>query len=309
MNRFRKFYNELLDRSILFSFDKTGYRRHQKQFNPLDGSLAKGKSVVITGGSSGIGLAAAKYFLEHGSKVTVLSRELSKALENLKSDYNQTMRHLAVDLADYRSLKKIVHDLPNVDILVNNAGGMPSYECQQGNLAENIFASQVLGHYCLTRMLIESGKLSDNSRVVFVASGGMYLQRLDLNDLCFKTHPYNKYTAYANAKRAQVILTEILAEIYPNVLFGCCHPGWADTPGVNISMPWFHRLLRHRLRTPEEGADTVLWLALSPEVKRSGGFYFDRNEAPVHLLKKTVESESERKNLIKLCYESYDAIL
>jgi dehydrogenase/reductase SDR family protein 12 len=303
------FLDRFLDKSILFSFDETGYKRHSKSFRPIESETAAGKHILITGGSSGIGLELTSHFLELGSTVVALSRHTSPEVINLQKLYGERLICIECDLADYRFIYKIIDRLPKIDVVINNAGGMPPYQIIDGNICENIFASQVLGHYCLLKLLIENHKLPEYSRVIFVASGGLYLQRLDLTDLTFTSAPYNKYKAYANAKRAQVILTEILASKYQNLNFYCCHPGWVDTPGVSDSMPWFYFLMKHRLRTPKEGADTIQWLALTNEKLSSGYFYFDRKIAPPHLLKKTEETALDRENLYKLCNEAYDAMV
>ena len=130
---------------------------------------------------------------------------------------------------------------------------------------EQMFASQVLAPYILTKTLADVGKLRQGCRIIFVSCGGMYLQKLDLSDLLFEKCSYNKYTGYANVKRTQVILSDLFSKKYPQYLFSSMHPGWADTPGVRYSMPLFKKLLNKRLRSAEEGADTILWLATAPE--------------------------------------------
>jgi hypothetical protein len=80
------------------------------------------------------------------------------------------------------------------------------------------------------------------------------------------------------------------------------HPGWSATPGVRTSLPRFFELLRARLRTPEQGADTIVWLAVSAEVEgQSGGFWFDRERKRTHLLPLTRETATERAKLWALC--------
>jgi dehydrogenase/reductase SDR family protein 12 len=141
-----------------------------------------------------------------------------------------------------------------------------------------MFASQVLAPFILTKSLADQGKLRDGCRIIFVSSGGMYLQRLELSDLLLKKRSYNKYKGYANAKRAQVIINELFSKKYPQYLFSSMRPGWADTPGVRYSMPLFKKLLSKKLRSAEEGADTILWLATAHDYP-SGKFWFDRKEA------------------------------
>jgi NAD(P)-dependent dehydrogenase (short-subunit alcohol dehydrogenase family) len=90
-----------------------------------------------------------------------------------------------------------------------------------------------------------------------------------------------------------------------SVVVNAMHPGWADTPSVETSLPRFHRVTRSILRTPAEGADTVVWLAASPRARQlTGRFFFDREERRTHLLPFTRESEEDRRALWELCERS-----
>lgn len=107
-------------------------------------------------------------------------------------------------------------------------------------------------------------------------------------------------TAYAETKRAQVVLAELWAEEFAasGVCVNAMHPGWADTPSVAASLPRFRRLTKSILRTPAEGADTVIWLAAAARAREhSGRFYFDRSPRRTHLLPGTHESPADREAL------------
>nr|ACF79635.1 unknown [Zea mays] len=128
-------------------------------------------------------------------------------------------------------------------------------------------------------------KAAPDARVITVASGGMYTEPLN-KDLQFTEGTFDGTQQYARNKRVQVALTEWWAEKSGDrgVGFYAMHPGWADTPGVAKSLPGLSERLSGNLRTNDEGADTVVWLALQPKEKlASGAFYFDRAEAPKHL--------------------------
>jgi NAD(P)-dependent dehydrogenase (short-subunit alcohol dehydrogenase family) len=132
----------------------------------------------------------------------------------------------------------------------------------------------------------------------------MYTRRLNLEDPNWTGRDYDGVLAYAETKRAQVVLAELWAEELrgSSVVVNAMHPGWADTPSVKSSLPRFHRLTRSILRTPAEGADTVVWLAASvPARGWTGRFFFDREPRRTHLLPFTREPSEERGALWKLC--------
>jgi len=124
--------------------------------------------------------------------------------------------------------------------------------------------------------------------VIQVSSGGMYTQRFDLAALEMGPDDYDGTVAYARAKRAQLVLMHewVRRTDGSGVSFQAMHPGWADTPGVRDALPGFARVMGPFLRTPEQGADTIVWLASAPEgVETNGGFWLDRrprweNKAP-----------------------------
>eukprot|EP00252_Welwitschia_mirabilis_P009133 TRINITY_DN2146_c0_g1_i1.p2 TRINITY_DN2146_c0_g1~~TRINITY_DN2146_c0_g1_i1.p2 ORF type:complete len:158 (+),score=35.44 TRINITY_DN2146_c0_g1_i1:563-1036(+) len=124
-----------------------------------------------------------------------------------------------------------------------------------------------------------------DSRVITVSSGGMYTAPLT-DDLQFNGGTFDGTLQYARNKRLQVALTEKWTELYGDrgIGFYSMHPGWAATPGVEKSLPQFSNMMAEKLRTSEEGADTIIWLALQPKEKlKSGAFYFDRKETRKHL--------------------------
>lgn len=186
------------------------------------------------------------------------------------------------------------------DLLVHNAGSMPSSLVITKEGFEEMFATQVLAPFILTKTLADLGKLQKGCRIIFVSSAGMYLQKLDLSDLLFKKHAYNKYTGYANVKRAQIVLSSLFSKKYPQYVFSSMHPGWADTPGVRYSLPFFKKLLNKRLRSAKEGSDTILWLATASDYP-NGKFWFDRKEAKTNIFNLNRSKESEEEFLWDYC--------
>jgi len=293
--------NQLLDLSIIFSFDHSGFKRHcPHQLEMVDLSSRHG---IVTGASSGIGLAVAKALLKQGMHCHLIGRDLEKLENSFTSDPTVACAKFhCLDMTDLNKVYSFALDevTTPIDLLIHNAGDMPHSLTITKDGFEQMFASQVLAPFILTKTLADSGKLQQGCRIIFVSSGGMYLQKLDLSDLLFEKRPYNKYTGYANAKRAQVILSELFSKKYPQYLFSSMHPGWADTPGVRYSMPLFKKLLNKRLRSAEEGADTILWLATTPDYS-NGKFWFDRKQAKTTILNLYKSSKNEDDLLWNYC--------
>ncbi|XP_018848102.2 dehydrogenase/reductase SDR family member 12 [Juglans regia] len=278
------------------NFTKAGYVEHSKNFKPEDmEARMNGKNCIVTGANSGIGYATAEGLASRGATVFMLCRNKERgeaALSKIQSATGNTNVHLEVcDLSSISDIKSFAsrfssNDVP-IHILVNNAGVLENKRVTTSEGFELSFAVNVLGTYAITELMLPLlEKAAPDARVITVSSGGMYTSPLT-KDLQFSDSNFNGVEQYARNKRVQVALTEKWAEIYKNkgIGFYSMHPGWADTPGVAMSLPTFSKSLSGKLRTSEEGADTVLWLAVQPKEKLvPGAFYFDRAEATKHLL-------------------------
>ena len=110
------------------------------------------------------------------------------------------------------------------------------------------------------------------------------------------TGEYTGTAAYARTKRGQVILTEIWADNHADrqITVSAMHPGWSDTPGVVDSLPTFSKVIGPLLRTPEQGADTTVWLSATDEQIPSGKFWLDRTPRITHMTDKTKERPEDR---------------
>ena len=142
------------------------------------------------------------------------------------------------------------------------------------------------------------------ARVIWVSSGGMYTQRLDIAALPEGGARFDGVMAYAQTKRAQVILSELWAArlVGSGVTVNAMHPGWAGTRGVQTSLPTFHQISRALLRTPALGADTIVWLAVASRLAtESGKFWFDRRARSPYKLGWGRSSEAQRQQLWAVC--------
>ena len=191
-----------------------------------------------------------------------------------------------------------------IDVLINNAGALfnPRQETTEG--LEQSFALLLLGPYRLTEglppLLKQAAVEHGEARVINVVSGGMYSQKLKVDDLQNERGKYSGSVAYARCKRALMVKTEQWAEDWEQdgIVVNAMHPGWADTPGVETALPEFHKVTRMVLRSPEEGADTINWLAVATEAgKISGKLFLDREPRTTHLTDSTRESAEAREQL------------
>jgi NAD(P)-dependent dehydrogenase (short-subunit alcohol dehydrogenase family)/peroxiredoxin len=300
----------LVDPFILSSFDRTGFRIHSLRFQPddLDVDLA-GRRCLVTGANSGIGFETSLALADLGADVVLLcrSRERGEAaaaqIRERTGSKRVSLEVLDVsDLASVREAGARLGEAP-VDVLVHNAGVLPDRRAETRDGIELTLATHVIGPFLLTKLLRRRLEASRDGRVIWVSSGGMYTRRLALDDPNWETRSYDGVVAYAETKRAQVVLAELWAEELAgtSVVVSSMHPGWADTPAVQTSLPRFHRATRRILRTPAEGADTVVWLAACPRARETGRFWFDREPRSTHLLRFTRETSEDRRALWALC--------
>lgn len=290
-------YNWLLDKSVYFSFDRSGFERHAKEFDAITRDIFKNKTVLITGGTSGIGEALAKRLIDSDAKVIVTGRSKEKFL---KSSIQNNAQFFALDMANFEDVKKFSQNAIQFDHIVCNAGGMPSELKIINNLYDSIFASQVVGHYKLIQELHHLDKISKGASIHFNSSGGMYLAKLDLSDLKWEKKKYDKVASYAIAKRAQTIINQELPAQFKDYFFSCSHPGWVGTDAVKESIPGFYEFTNKRLRNSDQGADTIYWALAQGDQIQNGGFYFDRMLKDPYAFFWTKESTQQRKELMDL---------
>ena len=295
-----------LELAVVPSFTKVGYsvRRRLFHWSDLDRYWLRDRVIAITGATSGLGRAAAEQLARDGATVIALGRDAAKTervVGELRSRTgNDRVRSMLVDLADQESVRdaaaRILAEHDRLDVLIHNAGALTNERRTVSDGTELTVASQVVGPFLLTGLLLDRLEASAPARVITVSSGGMYTAALTVDRLSMDASSYNGTQQYAKAKRAQVTLNELWAERFPDrsIVFHAMHPGWADTPGVEASLPMFHRVVGPLLRDPLEGADTMVWLAADDgmPLATSGGFWLDRRTRPIHRFRKTARSDT-----------------
>ncbi|KAM9448949.1 dehydrogenase/reductase SDR family member 12-like [Salvelinus alpinus] len=277
----------------LQEYTKSGYEAAAKQFNTgdLDVNLS-GRSFVITGANSGIGKATAHEIAKRGGIVHLVCRNKERAQEAkeeiVEHSKNQNVHVHIVDMSSARQVWEFAESFSksnSIHVLINNAGCMVNQKELTEEGVEKNFATNTLGTFILTTALIPALKQAQDPRVITVSSGGMLVQKMNVDDLQSEKGTFDGTMAYAQNKRQQVILTERWASQHKEIHFSSMHPGWADTPAVQLSMPDFHAKMKNKLRTESMGADTVVWLAISAVASNqpSGLFFQDRMAVPTHL--------------------------
>ncbi len=263
----------------------TSFNAHSTAFEVVEGVDLSGKTAIVTGGASGIGIETARALSFAGADVVLAVRNVTAAatvvdgmrIENL----DRSIRAMPLDLADLQSVKRFCEQWHGaLDILVNNAGimALPAIErTQQG--WELQFATNFLGHFALTLGLRRALAVR-GGRVVSLSSSGHLLSPMIFDDLHFNFVRYDPYLAYGQSKTATALLAVALTDQWraDGIVCNAVMPGAIAT-----------NLQRHtgglqtpeaRRKTPSQGAATTVLVATAPQLASVGGRYFeDCNEA------------------------------
>ena len=251
-----------------------------------DASMA-GKTVLITGGTGGIGKATAIGLARLGARVGIVGRDATRAAA-AAADIRSTSGDSAVDVfvADMSSQQEVrrlasevLDAYPRLDVLVNNVGGFWAHRHTTADGLEHTFALNHLASFLLTNLLRERLIASAPARVVTVSSGAQSMGRIDFDDLQ-GARKYSGQQAYNQSKLANVMFTYELARrldgtgVTANVL----HPGVTRTDFGAEDQAWFFSVMsglaRLFMKSPAEGAATPIYLAATPEVEGVTGRYF-----------------------------------
>jgi dehydrogenase/reductase SDR family member 12 len=307
-DRFAGLVDATLDASVIGGFSRIGPAVRGRLEHWQDPPSLAGRVCLVTGASSGLGLSASLGLARLGATLRLLVRDAGRGEDARRriteATGNDDVRCELVDMSLRRSVRasaeRILATGEDVHVLVHNAGVLPAQRSETDEGIELTFATNVLGPHLLTRLLRDRLVASAPARVIFVSSGGMYLRRLDVDDLQSRDGVFDGTDAYSRSKRAEVVLAERWAEELAGtgVVVHSMHPGWADTPGIKSSIPAFQRIMGPLLRSPEQGADTIVWLAAAPEpAEVTGRFWCDRHVRSTHRLGRTHETAEERDRL------------
>ena len=309
MNRARLSHlvDAALEVSIAGSFSRAGYTvrsRLERWEAPQD---LTGRVAVVTGASSGIGREAACGLARLGATVLVVGRDKRRtelaAYRARALGAGAATEPVLLDVTDEDAVRgfaeRVTAEHDRLDVLVHAAGALyPTYRSAPDG-SELTVATAVLAPFRLTWLLGPLLRRSGRANIVTVSSGGMYTQRFELDRLEMSPRGYRGTTAYAWAKRAQVVLSHEWARRWSayGVASYASHPGWVDTPGLASGLPG-SALLGPMLRSPAQGADTIIWLAAGAarqapvSASSTEGFFHHRHLRGEHHLPWTARGQS-----------------
>jgi NAD(P)-dependent dehydrogenase (short-subunit alcohol dehydrogenase family) len=249
----------------------------------------KGKTVVITGATSGIGEVAADRLAAKGARIVFIARDETRGEETLKHlkaiAPGQPHKAYYADLSRLSEMKRVGGEIAaqeaRIDVLINNAGAaFMTREVTEDGL-EKTFALNHLSYFVLTNLL--RPKLGAGGRIVSTASGAHRGAHLDFDDLQTEKR-YAGFSVYGRSKLCNILFTRELARKLAGtrITANCLHPGFVATRFGNNNGGFTSVLFgfaKNFALSPEQGAQTIIYLASSPEVERLTGLYFDKSKA------------------------------
>lgn len=263
----------------------------------------RGKTVVITGATSGIGEVAADRLAQQGARIIFIARDPARGQAMLKH-LNAIAGHSAhgafyADLSRVSEMRRIADEIAaaqiHIDVLINNAGAMFARRQLSADGLEMTFALNHLAYFGLTVLL--RPQLTAQARIVCTASAAHKGAKLDFDDLQ-SAKAYSGWGAYGRSKLMNILFTRALARRLAgsDVTANCVHPGFVNTRfGDNNKgvFGWGLGLAKNMALSPEQGAETLVYLAASPEVEAVSGKYFYkcRRETPSREAQNDVDAE------------------
>lgn len=253
----------------------------------------KGKTVVITGGNAGIGKATALALAKKGAEIVITSRSEIKAKEAVaeikKSSGNDKVDYVSIDLSSQKSVREAAEELkaqyPKIDVLINNAGCYVSDLQLNEDGLEMQFATNHLGHFLLTNLILENVKAAGKARIINLASiAHKSTRELNLDDINYEKEEYGGWKSYSRSKYCNILFTNELAKRLKKdgITVNSVHPGGVRTEIAEKNANWFTKLgwivMKPFMVTVEEGAKTSIHLASSPEVEGETGGYWVKSK-------------------------------
>jgi NAD(P)-dependent dehydrogenase (short-subunit alcohol dehydrogenase family) len=243
----------------------------------------KGKTVVITGATSGIGEVAALELAAMGARIVFVVRSESRGEAMLArlakagpAEHAFVIANLATLAGMKEAAEKIAVAAPEIDVLINNAGAMFGKREVTADGLERTFALNHMAYFVMTGALLKH--IKPGGRIVSTASDAHYAARLDFDDLQFALRPYKGFRVYGTSKLMNILFTRELARRETGVTAVCLHPGFVDTRFASdtggILGSSFAVLKKLAAITPEKGARTIVHLASAPDVDGKSGTYW-----------------------------------
>jgi NAD(P)-dependent dehydrogenase (short-subunit alcohol dehydrogenase family) len=251
----------------------------------------RGKTCIVTGATSGIGLVTAQSLAQQGANTIVVGRNRDKGTATVdritQETGNEAVEFMLADLSVQAQVRQLAQDIQDrysrLDVLVNNVGAFFFRRQLSADGIEMTLALNYLNVFLLTNLLLDTLQASAPSRVVNVASESHRNAQIDFDDLQGE-RKYRGMGAYGQSKLAVVLFTyELARRVEPaQVTVNALHPGFVAT-NIGQNNGWLFKLLKPALKwvavSPEEGAQTSIYLASSPEVAGMTGKYFEKKTA------------------------------
>jgi NAD(P)-dependent dehydrogenase (short-subunit alcohol dehydrogenase family) len=266
------------------------------------------QNVLITGGSSGIGLATAMALVREGANVTITSRDVGRTEKAVQILEGRTGVRVDADIMDLSNLESVRafadrynsrHD--HIGVLVNNAGNVFGSHRMTVDGNEMTFGTNHLGPFLLTSLLSNSLGGDRPSRVINTSSVAHTHAKEGIlfDDLRWNDHRYKMMDVYGHSKLANILHARgINNRTGPEVQAYAVHPGIVGTSfggrGGSIVVRMVTRYGKRWMRTPQEGADTIVWLATDPDIDTSAGIYFSDRMVEQSTRFARDETQSER---------------
>ena len=257
----------------------------------LKSEAMKGETILMTGATSGIGRAAFIALADMHPNIVILARNETKAKDTMREvremTGNSNLDMIACDLASLDTVRRaaaaFVASYDRLDVLANNAGIISGKRTQTADGFESIFAVNHLSHFVLTNLLLDKLKASVPSRVVVTSSYSQFRGHMDFDDLMAEGS-FRSWAAYGQSKLANALFTFELARRLAGsgVTVNCFHPGAVRTnigSGMGRAATLAYSVASRFLISPERGAETLVYLASSPEVEGITGKYFFEKQA------------------------------